>query len=228
MADELCLNPRCRSQRHEPTCTEKECATHPARPAADGLRLCAGHAKAISEDATMAAELHAELALNLVGGQGQGDKVSGTPGPRYPDQRAVEARTLIRHTMASWCRLVAEERGVTLPADEVVAMGAFVALHATWLAAQPFAGECSTEVGELAHGLPRRVAYPNGTRVVPVGPCPRTLEDETTCPGTLKAVVRRADSLLPSEVVCDADDTHRWDSTQWRQLDRLVSGRRAA
>jgi hypothetical protein len=186
----------------------------------------------LGEDSIAAARLHGELAQRLLGGQGIGDKVSGTPGPQYPDQRAVEARTLIRHTLAAWCRLIAEERGVELPADQVVAMGEFVALHASWLAAQSFAREASDELHELAQGKPRSVAYPTGTHVVTVGCCPREVPDEhgepQCCPGTLMAVMRRADSLLPSEVACDAHPDHRWDSTQWRQLDRLVGGRRAA
>jgi hypothetical protein len=74
------------------------------------------------------------------------------------------------------------------------------------------------------------VAYPGGTRVTEVGACPREVVDDMAlrCTGTLRAIVRPTETLLPSEVVCDADPEHRWDSTQWRQLDRLVCGRRAA
>jgi hypothetical protein len=186
--------------------------------------LCTPHTAWLAEDAVNAAALYDELEYRLVGGQGKGDKVSGTPGARYPDQRAIDARTDVRHTLASWCRLIAEERGATLPEDELPALGEFVARHASWLAAQPFAAEASDELHDLAHGKPRSVAYPSGSsRRELHRDCPM---DE--CDGKLMAVMRPGDSLLPPEVFCSINDEHRWASSEWRQLDRLVSGRRAA
>lgn len=240
MSNPLCSNPRCRSPRHEPGCTDKECAPHPARLAADGLNLCTPHVEHLEQDATMLATLHAELELVIMRTGSSGEKVSGTGAePPAPRDRVVDARTEIRHTLASWCRLVAEERGIQLPADEVSAMGAYLQKHATWLAAHDAAGDVSDELSTLRRKA-WSAAYPTGTKVVEVGPCPNHnygadtfldangVADWPRCTGKLRAVVRPADQLLPSEVVCDTDPSHRWDSTQWRQLDRLVSGRKAA
>lgn len=111
----LCAALRCRDPRHQPGC-DQECAPHPARIAADGLRLCSWHTDRLATDAAQAAQLHAELAERLVGGSGHGEPVSGTHGhDRAPADAVVAMRTEIRHTLMSWVHLVAEERGVTLP-----------------------------------------------------------------------------------------------------------------
>lgn len=220
----LCAAPRCRSVGHHwPDCTDGDCRGCQPRLAADGLRLCDRHTADIADDAREAGRLYDELALRLLGAGGSGEPVSGTPAARIPDPRAVEARTLIRHTLASWCRLVAEERGIALPADQVDAMGEYVARHHEWLAAHPAAGECAAELAELAHGRTRSLAYPSGARVVEIGACPHA-----GCEGVLRAIVRRSDALLPSEVVCSADEAHRWGAAQWHALGRAMSGREAA
>jgi hypothetical protein len=87
-------------------------------------------------------------------------------------------------------------------------------------AATEYAGEAADELAGLvsrAWGL----AYPSGTRKVEVGDCPR-------CDGTLTAIVRPSDSTKTTEVVCDGEQAHRWDSTQLRTLDRLVMARKRA
>jgi hypothetical protein len=154
----------------------------------------------------------------------------------------VDIRTEIRHVLAATCRRISDERGIRLPADEVSAMGGYVAKHATWLAAHSVAGEVADELSSLR----RRawgIAYPNGTKVLTAGTCP--LGAHVVCEelpagfigppmavemsGTLHAILRPQDEgLLPSEVVCTVNPEHRWAASEWRQLDRLVSGRRAA
>jgi hypothetical protein len=171
-------------------------------------------------NATKLADLHGELELQLLvtGDPGQ---ASSDPGPGSPPRDViVEVRAEIRHVLVSWCRLVAEKRGIAPPVDTVPTMGAYLAKHAEWLAASEYAGEVADELAgyvSRAWGL----AYPNGTRRVEVGPCP-------LCEGTLTAVVRATDSLLPSEVACDRDEAHRWPSERWRELDRLIAAKRRA
>jgi len=170
--------------------------------------LCWPHTEWLERDARQAAELYDELALVLTGGSGHTGRVSGSPDrTRLPNPAAI----------ASWCRLVAEERGVELPEDTVADMGAYIARHAHWLAAHPAAGEAADELRELAHGRPWRVCYPDGTRAVDVGPCPHD-----GCDGTIRALLRRADSLLPSAIVCDADEQHEWPASQWMSLGRQL------
>lgn len=177
----------------------------------------------ITHDAPAAARLHAELTHRLLGGHGRAG-VRTAPGPRYPDPTAIEARRLIRHTLASWCLLVAQERVVALPADELPAMGAYLALHANWLADHEAGQECAEELAALAHGWAWRVCYPTGTRVVPLGrPCPCE-----GCDGTLRAILRPEGDRLDSEVVCTGNDPHRWPTERWTALDTETAHDRAA
>jgi hypothetical protein len=200
---------------------------------ADGLQLCRYHLERVGTDATTIADLYDELAYSVMPtGNGHGQPIGrSSEGPPAPRDKVVDIRTEIRHVLAGWCRLVGEERGIQLPADEVSAMGGYVAKHATWLAAHSVADEVADELSSLRRRA-WSIAYPNGTKVVEVGPCPHALNAAVgyaePCGGTLRAIVRPSEVLLPSEVVCDLDPEHRWSSSEWRQLDRLVSGRRAA
>jgi hypothetical protein len=222
MTPSLCISPRCKARGyHHPDCGNADCGGCLPRLAADGLRLCHLHTRRIAEDATQAAELHDELTLRLTGAGQAGQRMSGTPDHGTDlDPRAVDARATIRHTLVSWCHLIAEERGHALPADTVPALGAYVARHAEWLAATEYADEASDELhGLVSAGYP--IAYPSGARVFPIGSCPHE-----GCAGTIKAILRRVDSLLPSSLQCDADEEHAWAADQWIALGRKL--RRAA
>jgi len=240
----FCAKPGCRAfGRHLPDCDGEECRGCQPRPAADGLLLCQVDLERVATDVTTTADLYDELAYSVMPSGGTSGQPIGrsSEGPPVPRDKVVAIRTEIRHVLVSVCRMVGEERGVQLPADEVSAMGAYVAKHATWLAAHGAAGEVADELGSLRRRA-WSIAYPNGTKVVPVGPCPRSphhaLEELphgfigpprlVMVAGTLRAIMRpRDEGLLPSEVVCDADPEHRWASSEWRQLDRLVA-RKAA
>lgn len=215
----LCVAPHCRARgQHTTDCPGGDCRGCLPRPAADGLRLCRPHADGLSRDARQAAELYDELALALAGASSPICRVSGSPdrSSRIPNPAAIEVRGTIRAVLAAWCRLIAEERGVEPPRDEVADMGEYVARHAHWLAAHPAAGDASAEMRELA-ARAHRIAYPDGTRVVAVGPCPHD-----GCGGTIRAVLRASDSLLPSRIVCDANADHVWPASEWITLGRQL------
>lgn len=238
----LCALASCRIPgRHATECTDNDCRGCLRAAAAPGLRLCGHHLERVGTDATTIADLYDELAHSVMpSGNGHGQPIGrSSDGPPVPRDKVVAIRTEIRHVLVGWCRLVGDERGHHLPADEVSAMGAYVAKHATWLAAHGAADEVSEELGSLRRRA-WSIAYPNGTKVVEVGLCPRDvttdfvnglgwqITETRPCPGPLRAIMRpRDEGLLPSEVVCDADPEHRWASSEWRQLDRLVA-RRAA
>lgn len=215
-----CAAPHCRTRGHHTAdCADPHCAGCQPWAAADGLRLCQLHTRRLADDARQAARLYDELEHALQGGSGGGaGRISGTPDPaRLPNPAAIEARATIRHTLAAWCRLIADERGISLPRDHVADMGEYIARHADWLAAQEYAGEASDELRELAHGRPWRIAYPDGVRRVEVGPCPHD-----GCTGTIRAVLRRVDSLLPSSILCDQDADHIWPASEWITLGRQL------
>lgn len=237
----LCVNPRCRIPgRHAEGCAGN-CRGCQRAWSADGLRLCPVCARRIGENAVKLGKLYVELEL-VLRPSGAGGRSSGKPGSASPPRDDVVAtRTEIRHVLAGWCRVVSEERGLDLPADEVSAMGAYLRLHGDWLAASDYADEVSDELAGLV-GRAWGLAYPNGTRRVRVGPCPRCggvasgqwvverlpagFIGPPNRSGMLVAVVRDKDGKLPSEVYCDLVAEHEWDAPQWRQLDREVTARR--
>jgi hypothetical protein len=246
MTPPLCRNPRCRIPgRHGDGCDDATCRGCLKGWAADGIRLCPVCAHRLSGSAVKAAELHGELELVLKAA-GSGERASSKPGSGTPPRDAVvDMRAEIRHVLVSWAKLIGEERGVSLPADEVSAIGAYVARHAEWLAATEYAGEAADELAGLvsrAWGL----AYPSGTRRLSVGPCPlcggvpgrndwvveklpRGFIGPPRRSGRLEALVRERDQdTLPSEVYCDMVNEHQWPATAWRQLDRLVMARKRA
>lgn len=245
----LCASPRCRIPgRHTDACaTETTCrGCAPAR-AADGLQLCPRCTSGIGRDAQRAAALDPDLALALIGQAEPGSR--GDHGGISLADAAVEARTLIRAVLSSWCRLIAEERGIRLPGvwtydrlptgvhgplrpvwrvnDSLPGMAAYIATHATWLAAHPAAAEAADEMANLASRA-FGAAYPSGTRIIPIGACPAVDHDQMPCVGQIRALLRQEASMLPSAVACDTDDTHEWTADQWRLLGRQMSQRAPA
>jgi hypothetical protein len=221
---QLCLAAGCRiRQRHHNDCNKPDCEGCIPRLAAPGLYLCDYHTTRIATDALRCAELYDELETVLASPETHGEHTTGTPEHGTAvNQAAVDARTEIRHTLAAYTRMVAEERGIHLPPDTVTAVGAYLATHHQWLAAHPTAADCSAELSELRRKA-WKVAYPTGARVFAVGSCPQ-------CNQPIRVVLRDSDSLLPSVLVCDGD--HQWPADQWRQLrkrsDRYHSAREIA
>lgn len=189
------------------------------RVAADGLRLCWTHHDQIARYALRAGEVYAELLLHLdPDGGSSSAPVSGTrPLGIDLNPRAVEARDRVAAVLASWSKLVVDERGFQPPAASPISTAQFVARNATWLAAHPLAGPCYDELRELAMGEPHRVAFPSGTRVRVIGECPHE-----GCTGELRVIMRTAQSLLPSEVVCSVDRAHQWPPHQYLALLREI------
>lgn len=221
----LCSAPSCRKPGSHTT----QCLTRPDTPcrgcqpaqAADGLNLCTHCTRWIALNAVLAANLWIELGLCLIG-TGTLDEIrynNPQPGINLRDT-VVEHRTLIRHRLVAYTMLISEKRGYTLPSDTITALGDYVATNNTWLAAYTAAGDISEELHELVT-TGRALQQPSGTRVVPIGPCP-VAADDGGCTGTLRALMRRQDSLLPSAVTCDTNPEHSWDSTQWSKLGRAM------
>lgn len=217
----LCVVPGCASRgRHQPQCDDGRCRGCLPRRADDGLILCRHHTLLIAEDAVTAARLHDVLADQLTVTGLPGEKTSGSRNPGLKINPAViDARIYIKVILTSWTRMIADVRGVTTPGGDIPSLGLFVARHAVWLAAQPdTAADTSTELRDLVHGA-YPLAYPSGTRIFDVAPCP-----SEGCPGTLRAVLRRSDALLPASVVCSHDDSHAWPADRWLMLGRQIRG----
>lgn len=220
----LCESPRCRiPRRHDDDCPDQQaCGGCLKARAADGLRLCLHCGDRIAVDAVKAASMDPALALALTP-QGEPGRRGDHGGITLSDA-ALDARTMLRAVLTSWCRMVSEERGISLPAsDAPMALGAYIATHARWLAAHPAAGECADEMADLARQT-HAAAYPSGTRIIHIGACPATVDDQP-CAGQIRALLRTDASLLPSAVACDTVEEHAWSPDQWRALGRHMSQR---
>ncbi|MEV0726019.1 hypothetical protein AB0I37_24975 [Micromonospora purpureochromogenes] len=215
MFQHLCVADHCGIlNQHSEQCPGQGCRGCLPRLAADGLRLCEVDTRRIGEDARTAAVLHEDLALTLIRRGRGGEKVaSSSSGAPVPDDEVMEARSAIRATLASLCRMIAEERGSHLPADAIEAMGAYVAHHAVWLAAHGAAGEHARDLRDVA-GDPRtrRLAYPAGTDRLYIGDCPLLVADldggnEGPC-GTRLHVFGDSAFVLCSG--CGTEETVEW------------------
>lgn len=127
---------------------------------------------------------------------------------------ASDARGSILGVLGSWAGMIVEERQVSPPARTVGALVRFLRRQVDWLAAHVAAADASDEVAQLVRWA-RRVAYPNPTRRVSIGPCV-----EPGCPGELVAFVHPRQPQQPAEISCGVDPAHSWLTDQWMQLSR--------
>ncbi len=208
---------------HADDCPGGDCQGCVPRLAADGVLLCRWHLAKLGEDPVEMANLYDEIGLRLAGSGSAGEKTSGTPNRGLAiNERAVETRDYIRAVLRGWAEMICEELGVTRPVDEVRTVAEFVARHANWLAASAAAADASNELRDWVRRA-YSVAYPSGSRVFEVAGCP--MHD---CDGTIRAIVRRTDALLPSSLVCDTDESHTWPADRWLSLGRELRKREAA
>ena len=254
----LCEAPRCAIRgQHAPDCGTDGCVGCLPRVAVDGLRLCGMHVDNLARDIDACPALHADLALVLAASERPGERVSGGLGGSLSlNERATVARHAVRHVLVSWALLVASERGVSVPARVITwtevqerpspefigpmplvelsrheeptvrLIAVMLGRHVQWLSAHPAAGECADGFAERVAEA-RRVAYPTGARVFVVGPCPAQ-GDDGRCEGQIRAVLRRVDALLPSELLCSDNDEHRWGAGMWLRLGRQMRAMEAA
>ncbi|WP_371670847.1 OvmZ protein [Streptomyces sp. NBC_00289] len=148
------------------------------------------------------------------------ERVSGSRGVVgiVLDERAVDMRARMTEVLASWARLVVEERGSEVPRPrerEVTNLVPFLRQQVRWIAGHPAAVDFDEEVAELL-GEFGGLFGPGQARRFPLGPCVRP-----GCAGTLHGVVRSDGAADPSHVSCDAG--HALPPRQWLQ----VAGRMA-
>lgn len=236
-------------QRHTTTCKTEGCSGCLPAQAAHGLVICDYHTRQIAPHATEAARLWSELEHRLYGSTGGIQEIRTTspdPGLKL-NMDVVKHRTLIRHTLVGWTKLIAEQRGHALPwrwgpwkltplpagihgplnrhrtrtIDHTTArLGQYIAKNAQWLAAREYAPDAIYELTELVD-TGRRLNQPSNISKVKVGSCPAT-DGERRCAGKLIGYMRPTDSILPSAVTCDTNPDHTWDSTQWTKLGRTM------
>lgn len=192
------------------------------RRAADGMLLCLWHRDRLERHIAELPSLYRACELTLAPGSSASaaGPISGTTDPGLSlSVASVAAREHIRAELHGWCRITLDEGPWDqAPADRLETMAAWLVVRVDWLSARPWADEVARTIADT-HGEARRAAYPNPVRVVPIGRCP-----EDDCEGELTAVVRQADSLLPSDVRCDVNPEHLWTADQWHALGRRMTG----
>jgi hypothetical protein len=212
------VTPVCTAHHDEPTTT------------APGLRLCAGHANGLTCDLQALPGLHRALEQHLIRVATGGTVVSVTREPGIDlDPSIVRARDHIWADLHCWTSIVFEERHLhQRPVDSIPAMAAWLGWHTTWLAASPWAAEVADDFATSAMEA-RAAIDPNRARRLDIGPCPEQLLNQDTgqplgaCPGQLYAIIRPADSLLPSAVYCTHHDDHAWTPNGWHALGRRMA-----
>ncbi|MFH8289702.1 hypothetical protein [Streptomyces sp. NPDC018059] len=134
---------------------------------------------------------------------------------------AVEARSAMLTTLASWAGLAAEYGGRPGPERTVPALAHWLAGELPRLAAHPAAGDFAKEVRRLATKA-RRVVSPGPAHRATVGTCV-----ESGCDGKLVALTGAGPGGL-GEIRCDTDTAHSWKEYEWSLLRLRLADRGAA
>lgn len=199
------------------------------------LLLCAGHHHALVDlftaagpDRVTLAELYDELATVLAGltTTAGGAPVTGSSEARLPlNEHVADVRVGIRHTLASWARVHAEELRATPPADdEPTTVGPWLARYTDWAAAQQWIDDY---LGELLALRGRAWSAYDLTRIrsaFDVGPCYLPDLAGAPCVGEIRVVIReQQDETLETTVACTVDPDHVWTAEQWTRLGRHLS-----
>lgn len=164
--------------------------TDPDRPrrAVDGAYLCTGH---LGELWTLVTEM-ADRADDLDRANGPGGKRSGTGDGITVDLAAAEQRSAMAAIIASWCRVVAEDRGITTPAGpELHRTVPWLERHVDWCAAQPWVDEMLTELRQVAGRAIGLTDIP--ARRIPLGERCLIHADGERCTGAVTIVIRGDD-----------------------------------
>ena len=190
----------CRSQRHGGV---------PSRTI-DGLTVCTECRDLAEENLLELPQLYDMCAYMLdVRPPRQRERVSGhRPHGIVLRDAVVSIRSDILGVLASWCGLVAGERGVPGPDElSIPRLSTFVLIHFGWLTAHPAGADFTDELAALADRA-RAVLTPEPAAEMSLGPCPRP-----GCGWTL-----RAEGHPPKWIRCEAG--HEWPPSQWLQLMR--------
>ena len=164
-----CVRDHLVPRAHLDGCQDEACDGCKVATAADGLQVCAWHERRVRDGLRDIPGLWADL--------GDPRRAKVAPGPRGDDGPPLliaddqrQARSAIRLLLVSWCKVLADDWGLTLPADTVRAMSHHVAVQAGRLLASEHADQLVSDI-EGAVGEAWRLARPG--RVVGVRvPCP--------------------------------------------------------
>lgn len=148
------------------------------RRALDGLYLCQSCRDHLERLIAEMPARYTELGHALAGGtSGGGQRVSGSASEPLPiNPAAADHRAQIAGVLASWCRLVADERGIRPPSGpEVTLTAPWLTVHVDWCAGNRWVDEMLEEMRKTA-GRARGLIDPD--RRLPTGERCRTVDDD--------------------------------------------------
>lgn len=179
--------------------------TDPERPrqAVDGLYLCRGH---LLELERLVAEMpmrHDDLNRALIAA-GPKTSTGSSPGLTV-DEVAVDLRREMTDLVASWCRVVAEDRGIQTPAGpELTRTAPWLIQHLDWCAANRWIDEM---LGELRKVTGRAIGFTDiPARRIRLGEQCRTHADGERCDGIITIIVRGDDWIARCRTCCIDQD----------------------
>jgi hypothetical protein len=193
--------------------TDRCIAAHrvdPDRPrqAADGKYLCQGHLADLEQLVAEMPAIHDDLTRPST----PGPKAYGGGGESHGltvDDAAADLRRHMEGVVASWCRVVVEERGARPPASEAIHHTSPWLVnartdHLGWCAANRWVDEMLAELRELRGKATGLVDLP--ARKVPLeAPC-LVHADGEPCPGTVTIIVRGDDWTARCDTCPDPQD----------------------
>jgi len=164
-----------------------------------------------------------------------GSQVKASKEPPLPiSAHILDVRVETFRDLHYWCSFIldnmrgADDKALTTRVDLTVdGMTAFIETWTVRIVGDfpADAENLAKEMGRAARGL-RGVVQETGARRFPIGGCPEygtsDMGERIPCPGELRALLRKEDDLLPSEVACSLDAQHRWAAGEWMQLGRRI------
>lgn len=160
------------------------------RPAVDGLYLCHGHHAELERLVAEMPMRYNDLDRALVA---VGPKVGTSSSPGLTvDEVAAELRMHMVGVVASWCRVVAEDRGIRTPAGpELTRTAPWLIRHIDWCAANRWVDEMLLELRKVTGCAIGLTDIP--ARQIRLGEQCRTHVEGERCEGIITIVIRGDD-----------------------------------
>ena len=155
------------------------------RPVGD-LRVCSGCERAVREGLRELPDLYDGLLTPTRPGGRSPVRLTGHAPPLPLADVPRREREAMRACLVTWCLILAEDFGMSLPADTVEAMAHTVAVQAGRLLASEHADQLHHDVTRAVRDA-RRSAYPSRPDTLPLGRCPTVLDDGSTCDAMVRA-----------------------------------------
>jgi hypothetical protein len=167
----------------------------------------------------------------------------GTDTPLPMDPQASAAASELRHHLCNWVGIIAETRGLPLPAAAIYHPGGepgmdtlarWMLAHVDWLRHHEHGHVAVDELTGDMRTARHVIDVPANRTTFPVGPCPEQAHAVTEyghalglghCPGEVRAYIPNTEDQ-PARLECSACHTV-WESWQWLRAGRRIKDREA-